>query len=82
MLPRQTGKSVRNEKPFYEIVVQDFNSKVRKAEGGEWRIGKFRRGDRNKNDSGLGELLAPLPWKFSKKDCRLCSWESHHDTTW
>ena len=44
---------VRNEKSFYKFVVGDFNARVGKGNGEEYRIGSFGMGDRNDNGNVL-----------------------------
>ncbi|KAK6726469.1 hypothetical protein RB195_004661 [Necator americanus] len=71
---------IRNEKSFYKFVVGDFNTKLGKATEEEYRIGRFRLGDRNENDNHLAGLLSDARLfhgnsLFMKKDHRRWTWE-------
>ncbi|KAK6744036.1 hypothetical protein RB195_010997 [Necator americanus] len=49
---------IRNDKFFYKFVVGDFNAKLAKATGEEYRIGRLELGDRIENANRLAELLS------------------------
>ncbi|KAK6757292.1 hypothetical protein RB195_015239 [Necator americanus] len=49
---------IRNEKSFYKFVVGDFNAKLGKATEEEYRIGRFKLGDKNENGNRLAGLLS------------------------
>ncbi|EYC32574.1 hypothetical protein Y032_0003g1664 [Ancylostoma ceylanicum] len=83
---RRLEDVIHNEKSFYKFVVGDFNAKLGKAEGDEYRIGKFGLGDRNENGSRLAGLLSSARLFhgnsiFIKKDYRRWTWESPNGTT-
>ncbi|KAK6736838.1 hypothetical protein RB195_019498 [Necator americanus] len=77
---------IRNEKSFYKFVVGDFNAKLGKATGEEYRIGRFGLGYRNENGNCLAGLLSTVPLfhgnsLFMKKDHRRWTWESPNGAT-
>ncbi|KAK6756764.1 hypothetical protein RB195_014909 [Necator americanus] len=49
--------AIRKEKSFYKFAVGDFDAKLRKATGEEYRIGRFGLGDRYENGNRLAGLL-------------------------